>query len=110
MSLTESGGLRQLEYLSSFIFNVERNRGCRWFTCFHMVIISPQQYWWKFVPCDHSGNIHCKENRKITSCNQLDLETLGSQPIMPKKSSPNIGAIVTNVGVESWFLIPFGYV
>ena len=25
-----------------------------------------------------------KENRRMSTCNQLDLQTLGSQPIMPK--------------------------
>ena len=29
-----------------------------------------------------------KENRKMSTCNRLDLQTLGSQPIMPK-NSPN---------------------
>jgi hypothetical protein len=31
-----------------------------------------------------------KENRRMSTCNQLDLQTLGSQPIMPK-ISPNTG-------------------
>ena len=25
-----------------------------------------------------------KENRRMSTCNRLDLETLGSQPVMPK--------------------------
>ena len=25
-----------------------------------------------------------KENRRMSTCNQLDLQTLGSQPVMPK--------------------------
>ena len=27
-----------------------------------------------------------KENRRMSTCNRLDLQTLGSQPVMPKKS------------------------
>ena len=33
-----------------------------------------------------------KENRKMSTCNRLDLQTLGSQPIMPK-NSPNTGLV-----------------
>ena len=28
-----------------------------------------------------------KENRRMSTCNRLDLQTLGSQPIMPKNLS-----------------------
>ena len=31
-----------------------------------------------------------KENRKMSTCNQLDLKTLGSRPVMLKNSSPDI--------------------
>ena len=39
---------------------------------------------------DHSKGIHSlypklmKENRRLSTCNQLDLQILGSQPVMPK--------------------------
>ena len=39
---------------------------------------------------NHSGGIHriypnvIKENRRMSACNRLDLQTLGSQPVMPE--------------------------
>ena len=29
-----------------------------------------------------------KENRRMSTCNRLDLQTLGSQPVMPNQKSP----------------------
>ena len=48
---------------------------------------------------DHSRGIYriyrnlIKENRKMSTCNRLDLQTLGSQLIMPKNLTDHSGAV-----------------
>ena len=45
---------------------------------------------------DHFGGIYrriypklTKENRRVLTCNRLDLQTLGSQPVIMPKNLPN---------------------
>ena len=40
-----------------------------------------------------------KENRRISTCNQLDLQTLGSQLVKSKNSPITIADIVTNISI-----------
>ena len=34
-----------------------------------------------------------KENRRMSTCNRLDLQTLESQPVMPKENYPITGGV-----------------
>jgi hypothetical protein len=46
-----------------------------------------------------------KENRRMSTCNRLDLQTLGSQPVMPKNLSHRWGGLLNGVSFAVGYLI-----
>jgi hypothetical protein len=65
--------------------------------------------WFKtaWITTDHSKGIYrivypnpIKENRRMSTCNRLDLQTLGSQPLCPKISG--ITVLGYPLGTDTW--------
>ena len=49
-----------------------------------------------------------KENRGMSTCHQLDLQTLGSQPYMPRKNSRSLFQMISSRWIQSLLKKIFG--